>query len=195
MTPLRDALAEQITDDYTVGGLAIGAIAARVGRSYGFVHRILAETDGLTLRARGGGRPGRGGVRESRPGPLAVAIEAWVASAGRTVAYAEILAAFGHVKRGTVASNLSKMVARGALMRPRYGHYTVPVCPCCHGEGVAMPEGEWCYCEAGRAGEAECFAAAAAYADTGQDPKTRQRSADTAARPASGGRIQFIDLA
>ncbi|MGV9312105.1 helix-turn-helix domain-containing protein [Streptomyces sp. NPDC003691] len=35
-------------------GASIRAIAARTGRSYGFVHRTLSEHDDVTLRGRGG---------------------------------------------------------------------------------------------------------------------------------------------
>ncbi|MER7224767.1 helix-turn-helix domain-containing protein [Streptomyces rubradiris] len=40
------------------GGRSIRAIAEAYGRSYGFVHRVLTETD-VSLRSRGGEHPHR----------------------------------------------------------------------------------------------------------------------------------------
>lgn len=37
-------------------GASIRAIAESIGRSYGFVHRVLCEA-GVTLRTRGGSKP------------------------------------------------------------------------------------------------------------------------------------------
>ncbi len=41
-----------------LAGESIRALAASIGRSYGFIHRILAES-GVTLRSRGGATRGR----------------------------------------------------------------------------------------------------------------------------------------
>ena len=48
----RSRLAAELRKRYT-GGSSIRELAAETGRSYGFVHRILAES-GVTLRGRGG---------------------------------------------------------------------------------------------------------------------------------------------
>ena len=49
---LRAALAKALKKQYTAG-TSIRALAADTGRSYGFIHRILAE-EGITFRTRGG---------------------------------------------------------------------------------------------------------------------------------------------
>ncbi|WP_274912527.1 helix-turn-helix domain-containing protein [Streptomyces sp. WZ-12] len=56
----RDRLAADVEKAYE-GGASIRAIAASLGRSYGFVHRILAE-GGVTLRGRGGNSRRQAGV-------------------------------------------------------------------------------------------------------------------------------------
>ncbi|MFB7633211.1 helix-turn-helix domain-containing protein [Streptomyces sp. NPDC056149] len=56
----RDELAGDIEKAYE-GGASIRAIAASLGRSYGFVHGILVE-GGVTLRGRGGNSRREGGV-------------------------------------------------------------------------------------------------------------------------------------
>ncbi|WP_411146729.1 helix-turn-helix domain-containing protein [Streptomyces sp. x-80] len=61
----RTALAAQFRAAYE-NGAAVRSIAEKAGRSYGFVHRILAEA-GVAFRARGGGRP-RCPADESRTG-------------------------------------------------------------------------------------------------------------------------------
>lgn len=48
----RSKLAADLTKKYT-GGSSIRQLAAETGRSYGFVHRILAES-AVPLRGRGG---------------------------------------------------------------------------------------------------------------------------------------------
>lgn len=53
----RTRVAESLAKQYEKGA-SIRAIAASIGRSYGFVHRILAE-EGVVLRTRGGSRPTR----------------------------------------------------------------------------------------------------------------------------------------
>lgn len=53
----RDALAADMGRRYAAG-VSIRALAAESGRSYGFVHRVLAE-QGVTFRARGGATRGR----------------------------------------------------------------------------------------------------------------------------------------
>lgn len=53
----RDKLAADLARDYN-GGASIRAIAVSIGRSYGFVHRILVEY-GVRLRTRGGSIHGR----------------------------------------------------------------------------------------------------------------------------------------
>lgn len=50
--PARDQLAAELKTRYEGGG-SIRAIAVSIGRSYGFVHRILTE-HGVRLRPRGG---------------------------------------------------------------------------------------------------------------------------------------------
>ena len=53
----RTKLASDLQRRYTAGE-SIRALAASTGRSYGFIHRILAES-GVTLRGRGGATRGR----------------------------------------------------------------------------------------------------------------------------------------
>ncbi|MEJ5915573.1 helix-turn-helix domain-containing protein [Pseudokineococcus sp. 1T1Z-3] len=48
----RSALVERVAPRYT-GGASIRQIAAEEGLSYGFVHRLLSESD-VELRGRGG---------------------------------------------------------------------------------------------------------------------------------------------
>ncbi len=48
----RDALTTKIRKRY-LSGESIRSVAADLGRSYGFVHRILVDAD-VTLRGRGG---------------------------------------------------------------------------------------------------------------------------------------------
>ena len=48
----RDQLASQVTRHYD-DGESIRDIAAKTGRSYGFVHRVLVDS-GATMRSRGG---------------------------------------------------------------------------------------------------------------------------------------------
>ncbi len=48
----RNKLAADLRRKYS-GGRSIRELAAETGRSYGFVHRILAES-GVALRGRGG---------------------------------------------------------------------------------------------------------------------------------------------
>ena len=48
----RNKLATDLKRKYS-GGRSIRELAAETGRSYGFVHRILAES-GVALRGRGG---------------------------------------------------------------------------------------------------------------------------------------------
>ena len=48
----RNKLAADLKRQYS-GGRSIRELAAQIGRSYGFVHRILAES-GVALRGRGG---------------------------------------------------------------------------------------------------------------------------------------------
>lgn len=50
--PEREALSAQVTDGYR-GGASIRELAAETGRSYGFIHRLLVESQ-TTLRGRGG---------------------------------------------------------------------------------------------------------------------------------------------
>lgn len=50
--PGRDRLAKEICRKYE-SGQTIRALAEETGRSYGFVHRLLADA-GVPLRARGG---------------------------------------------------------------------------------------------------------------------------------------------
>lgn len=54
----RAALAADLAQRYR-SGESIRALAADVGRSYGFVHRLLVE-NGVTLRGRGGSSPAPG---------------------------------------------------------------------------------------------------------------------------------------
>ncbi|CAL9289393.1 helix-turn-helix domain-containing protein [Streptomyces sp. SudanB182_2057] len=53
----REKLAREMKEQYEAGR-SIRAIAEAYGRSYGFVHRVLTETD-VPLRARGGEHPQR----------------------------------------------------------------------------------------------------------------------------------------
>ncbi|MFH9402611.1 helix-turn-helix domain-containing protein [Streptomyces sp. NPDC017638] len=48
----REELAREMKEQYE-GGRSIRAIAEAYGRSYGFVHRVLTETE-VSLRGRGG---------------------------------------------------------------------------------------------------------------------------------------------
>ena len=48
----RDQIMSQVTEHYG-DGKSIRDIAAKTGRSYGFVHRVLVES-GATMRSRGG---------------------------------------------------------------------------------------------------------------------------------------------
>jgi hypothetical protein len=50
--PARTKLANEVTKQYTKGR-SIRELASAHNRSYGFVHRLLAES-GVTLRGRGG---------------------------------------------------------------------------------------------------------------------------------------------
>lgn len=53
----RAKLAADLQKRYSAGE-SIRALAASTGRSYGFIHRILTESD-VTLRSRGGATRGR----------------------------------------------------------------------------------------------------------------------------------------
>jgi hypothetical protein len=53
----RTKLASELQKRYSAGE-SIRALASSTGRSYGFIHRILAES-GVTLRSRGGATRGR----------------------------------------------------------------------------------------------------------------------------------------
>ncbi|MDX6538301.1 MAG: hypothetical protein QOD37_2642 [Gaiellales bacterium] len=53
----RNKLAADLKRKYT-SGLSIRQLAAETGRSYGFVHRMLAES-GVALRGRGGATRGK----------------------------------------------------------------------------------------------------------------------------------------
>jgi len=53
----RTKLASDLQKRYSAGE-SIRALAAATGRSYGFIHRILAES-GVALRSRGGATRGR----------------------------------------------------------------------------------------------------------------------------------------
>lgn len=53
----RNALAATLVVEYEKGA-SIRDLAARTGRSYGFVHLVLTEA-GVTLRTRGGPRQGK----------------------------------------------------------------------------------------------------------------------------------------
>jgi hypothetical protein len=55
----RTRLATDLRKRYSAGE-SIRALAAATGRSYGFIHRILAES-GVQLRSRGGATRGRKG--------------------------------------------------------------------------------------------------------------------------------------
>ncbi len=52
----RDKVASQLVKKYESGS-SIRALAEETGRSYGFVHRVLSESD-VTLRGRGGATRG-----------------------------------------------------------------------------------------------------------------------------------------
>ncbi|WP_051392969.1 helix-turn-helix domain-containing protein [Glycomyces arizonensis] len=54
----RRELTEHVTAEY-LKGQSIRDIASTIGRSYGFVHRLLSE-GGVKLRTRGGARKARG---------------------------------------------------------------------------------------------------------------------------------------
>ncbi len=53
----RDDLASKLVKEYEQGA-SIRSLAESTGRSYGFVHRVLSESD-VTLRSRGGATRGR----------------------------------------------------------------------------------------------------------------------------------------
>jgi hypothetical protein len=53
----RNKLAGELKKKY-VAGASIRALAAETGRSYGFVHRILSESE-VPLRGRGGATRGK----------------------------------------------------------------------------------------------------------------------------------------
>nr|WP_253848623.1 helix-turn-helix domain-containing protein [Actinosynnema pretiosum] len=53
----RGTLAATLREHYEKGA-SIRALAAQMGRSYGFVHRLLSE-DGVQLRGRGGATQGK----------------------------------------------------------------------------------------------------------------------------------------
>jgi predicted transcriptional regulator len=53
----RSNLARDLKSRYD-GGASIRSLAAETGRSYGFVHRILSESE-VSLRSRGGATRGR----------------------------------------------------------------------------------------------------------------------------------------
>lgn len=53
----RDKLAARLVTRYEQGA-SIRSLAEETGRSYGFVHRVLSESD-VTLRGRGGATRGR----------------------------------------------------------------------------------------------------------------------------------------
>lgn len=53
----RRALARELAERYA-DGEPIRDLAVSIGRSYGFVHRVLSES-GVPLRSRGGSRPRR----------------------------------------------------------------------------------------------------------------------------------------
>lgn len=57
----RTKLASELEKRYSAGE-SIRALAASTGRSYGFIHRILAES-GVTLRSRGGATRGPARVK------------------------------------------------------------------------------------------------------------------------------------
>lgn len=53
----RDKLASELVTQYEQGA-SIRSLAESTGRSYGFVHRVLSESQ-VTLRGRGGATRGR----------------------------------------------------------------------------------------------------------------------------------------
>ncbi|NAZ85519.1 helix-turn-helix domain-containing protein [Kineococcus indalonis] len=53
----RSQLAEELSKGYAEGK-SIRALAEEAGRSYGFVHRLLSESE-VSLRSRGGATRGR----------------------------------------------------------------------------------------------------------------------------------------
>ncbi len=53
----RDKLAGELTQKYN-DGASIRSLAEETGRSYGFIHRILSESE-VTLRSRGGATRGK----------------------------------------------------------------------------------------------------------------------------------------
>jgi len=53
----RDELATWLVQEYEQGA-SIRSLADSTGRSYGFVHRVLSESE-VTLRSRGGATRGR----------------------------------------------------------------------------------------------------------------------------------------
>lgn len=53
----RNKLATELTKKYQQGA-SIRSLAAETGRSYGFVHRILSESE-VSLRSRGGATRGK----------------------------------------------------------------------------------------------------------------------------------------
>jgi predicted transcriptional regulator len=53
----RDELATRLVAQYQEGA-SIRSLAESTGRSYGFVHRVLTESD-VTLRGRGGATRGK----------------------------------------------------------------------------------------------------------------------------------------
>lgn len=54
----RDEVAKELVRRYD-NGASIRALAGSIGRSYGFVHRVLTQS-GVMLRARGGAMRGKG---------------------------------------------------------------------------------------------------------------------------------------
>ena len=54
----REHLAADLAREYAAAA-SIRELAARIGRSYGFVHRVLSEA-GVLLRSRGGNTRGSG---------------------------------------------------------------------------------------------------------------------------------------
>ena len=62
----RERLAAQLAQEY-LAGATIRDLAARCGRSYGFVQTLLVET-GVAMRARGGARPAAHARPPARPG-------------------------------------------------------------------------------------------------------------------------------
>jgi hypothetical protein len=68
--PARDNLGADLKRQYEKG-TSIRALAEGIGRSYGFVHRLLSET-GVQLRGRGGANRNRTSNRTTHPAsPLA----------------------------------------------------------------------------------------------------------------------------